>query len=250
MPRDNAPARGIVPGIVEIPESERRRVAAMVRVVLDPRKGRGVVARRDLPALTPLATYPGLRASAAAHAARIGRGLSDGKFAIDTFDPRRPGAAVVLDPGDARGGLLPRFRRGVAPLVNEPGAAGRPNLMWVWNLPRGRLELWTHRAVRAGRELTACYGTGGGYERDYETSCVTRQSEVEPQLHVVDAPGARPVPYGELGEAGVRAAMRRLRGGAVSGGAGRSRAGTGSAARGSAGTACGRTGRSRCTRRT
>lgn len=201
---------------VDVTAADRRRTRALARVAPMPGKGgHGVVAVRDLPALTMIGAYPGHVYSSRRHVAHVRAGGSDGKYAIAFYKPDANGAArtdYVLDPGDGAGRLLPRFAGAVAPMANEPAPDAGPNLVWVWNLPRYRLEAWTARAVRRGEELTVCYGTGGGYPRSYRTSCVFRQAEVEPELHVVTRPRARPVPYSALGNAGVREAVRALRG--------------------------------------
>lgn len=189
--------------------ADRRVAARLVRVRPLGAKGLGVLAATDLPAWTFVAPYPGVRYTKAQHAKRVDAGRTDGKFVVDFYRPDVngvPRSGYVLDPGAVGGGgLHPRFRGAVAPLVNEPDARSPPNLTWVWNLPRYRMELWTAAPVRAGQELTLCYGTGGGYRRDYRTSCVV--DGVEPQLHVVTRAGARPVPYSSLGSVGVRDAI-------------------------------------------
>lgn len=195
--------------VVDLTAADRRRTAHLVAVKAMPGKGSGVVARRALPAFTMVAAYPGQRFTTGQYAARRDAGLTDSKFAVDFWRLDARGAVrtgYVIDPGAGDGTLLPRFAAAVAPLVNEPGPEGVPNLIWVWNLPRYRLEHWTFRPVRRGEELTLCYGTGGGYVRSYATACVSKPGEVEPELHVVTRPRARPVPYSLLGNSGVRAA--------------------------------------------
>ncbi len=158
-------------------------------------KGLGVVADEDLPAMTRVATYPGPLFSAREYERRVRSGKSTGTYAVDFYAPGRDGlpkSGWVLDPGTASG-LRGPCRSALAPRVNEPSRRQRPNLMWVWNLPRHALEFWTTRPVRRGRELLACYGTEGNYPRAYGTCCT--RAGVEPELHVVAAPGKRPVPY-------------------------------------------------------
>lgn len=190
--------------------ADARRTAALASVVRMPSKGgMGVVAARDLGARVLVGPYPGRRLTLAAHSTRMRSGVTDGKYAVAFFKFDRGGTPrtnYVVDPGDARGGLLPEFGRAVTPLVNEPGDPGTPNLLWAWNLPKGRMEMWTARPVRKGEELTACYGTGGGYERAYRTACTAAAGDVEPELHVVTRARAKPVPYSSLGLAGIRAA--------------------------------------------
>ena len=176
------------------------------------RKGLGVVALADIPASTRVATYPGPLWSVEAYESRHARGLTDGTYAVDFYKPGPEGDAMsgwVLDPGEGSG-ICARHAHALAPRINEPSRGQRPNLMWVWNLPRHAMEFWTTRGVRAGEELLACYGVGGGYRRSYCTSCVGSQT-VEPELHVVTARGRQPVPYSSLGDRGVRRAIRTLK---------------------------------------
>lgn len=201
--------------VVRLTAADKRRARQLVRVrAFGNGKGRGVVAARDLPAFTMIGPYPGHRYTVAQHDARRAAGLTDSKYAVDFWRPTKAGAirqGYIVDPGTENGDLKPEFQAAVTPLLNEPGPRGSPNVIWVWNLPRYRLEMWTFVPVAAGSELTICYGTGGGYSRSYLTACVgDRQALVEPQLHVVTRAGARPVPYQQLGDAGVRAATRRL----------------------------------------
>lgn len=195
---------------VRVSSPEQARVARMVGVREIPGKGLGVVARRDLPAFAKIGTYPGERFRSDVHERLLSRGVAGEKYAVDFWVFDRYGkpsdqAQYVIDPGTPGGRLRKRFAKGaVAPYANEPPPGSRPDLMWVWNLPAYSMELWTLKPVKKGRELTVCYGTDGGYRRDYETSCVS--PDMEPQLHVVLSPGAKPVPYDE--NAIRRAAMR------------------------------------------
>ena len=172
-------------------------------------KGRGVVATASIPAWRFVASYPGRLCTKPAYTRRWTAGRTTGKYGGDFYEPDERGRPRprVLDCGDGEGDLAPEFRGAVAPMVNEPEPDGEPNLMWVWNVPRHRLEFWTTADVRAGEELTACYGAPDGYPRDYCTSCVSRSQEVEPELHVVAAPYTAPVPYSSLGPRGVRRAI-------------------------------------------
>lgn len=186
------------PRVVPTP-SDVDRARRTVRVVdLGAGKGRGLVAATDVPAMTPVGPYPGLVLGEAAYERRVAAGLTDGTYAVTMWSlskDGRPRSDRVVDPGAPGGGVLPEFAAGVTPFANEPSADVGPNLVWVWNLPRGRMEMWTLRAVRAGEELTVCYGLDGGYARTYATSCVVRPGEVEPELHVVTTPRGKPVPW-------------------------------------------------------
>jgi len=210
-PADRPASRAIA--TVDVTPSDRAHARRLVTVVRMGAKGTGLVAKRDLPAFTALGPYPGELLTSRQHAKRRDAGLTDSKFAVDYWRPNANGvrSGYVIDPGTAAGTLHPRFSAAVAPLVNEPGLKGTPNVIWIWNLPKDRLELWTSRAVRQGEELTVCYGTDGGYARSYRTACVARQGQVEPELHVITRPRAKPVPYSSLGNAGVRAAWQALR---------------------------------------
>lgn len=234
--------------VVHVTAADRRVAARLVRVKSMPGKGSGVVAARDIPASTFVAPYPGTLYTLREYEKVQEAGGTDGKFVVDFYKPDVngfPRSGYVLDPGAAGGVLHPDHKGAIAPLLNEPGEAHAPNMLWVWNLPKYRMEVWTRVPVRAGEELTLCYGLGGGYQRGYRTSCVSRPGEVEPQLHVITRPGGKPLPYSLLGNSGVRDAIRRN-----STPAARCKAGKGSAASCTSGTLCVRRGRSRCTRRT
>ncbi len=161
-----------------------------------PNKGQGVVALRDVPPWTFVGVYPGRVLTDAQYDQRVRRGLTTTTYAVEHLVPGH-----VLDPGAGRG-LDPAWRTAIAPRINEPGPTQRPNVVWVWNLPASRVEMWTFRSVRAGTELTACYGVDGGYRRRYCTSCVSGKStnklrtntRVEPLLHIIDRPGGLPRP--------------------------------------------------------
>lgn len=188
--------------------------AAHVRATHSGKKGLGVFASRDLPAFAFVAAYPGRYMTRAQHSKLIDAGLATGRYAISFYRPDKNGVVrsnYIVDPGSPDGTVAAEFRGHAAPFVNEPPVSKAPNLVWVWNLPSHRMEYWTLRAVRRGEELTACYGTGGGYLRSYQTSCVVRQGEVEPVLHVLISRGSKPVPYTDLGNAGVRRAVLGLR---------------------------------------
>lgn len=207
-------------------------------------KGVGVVATGDLPAWTFIAAYPGRVLTAAQYDHRVRRGLTTPAYAVEYFSPGH-----VLDPGGPNGTLLPAYRTALAPRINEPGPGQRPNVVWVWNFPARRIDMWTFRPVRAGHELTVCYGTSGDYPRSYCTPCAiatasatatSRPAPIEPVVHVIRRAGEVPRPYTptterpyEFTEAG-----------------GPRTACTGSASSGTGGTGASRTGRSTSTRRT
>lgn len=178
-----------------VPSAEdTRRAGQLVNIVTYPGKGKSLVARRDIPAWTLLGPYPGTRYTFDQYIKRQGQGLTDGKFGVDFWrvaSNGRPSYRYIIDPGDDRGNLLPEFAKAVTPLANEPTTDKLPNLVWVWNIPEYRIEMWTNRAVAAGEELTICYGSE--YSRRYKTSC-TRKG-VEPVMHVITWGHPTPVPH-------------------------------------------------------
>lgn len=169
------------------------RSRQLVRVDTVPVKGKSLVARRDIPAWTMIGAYPGTRYTLQRFVKRREQGLTDGKFGVDFWKASGATGALstkyVIDPGDATGTLLPEFANAVAPLVNEPDPGQAPSLVWVWNVPKYRIEMWSSKPIRAGEELTICYGDG--YPRGYATGCT--RAGVEPYLHAIAAGRAKPV---------------------------------------------------------
>lgn len=196
--------------LARVGADEARRLSTLVGLSEIPGKGRGVVARVDIPAWTFVGTYPGQRMTEAEYDAAVASGAADPTYAVDFWKPHprtgRPRGGYLLVPRPAH------LRGAVVPFVNEP-TDGPPSLVWAWNLPRYRLEMWTRVGVPAGQELTVCYGNAGDYPREYSTTCACASggmADVEPELHVVTRPGRAPVPYSSLGDAGVAAATRAL----------------------------------------
>lgn len=220
----------------------------MARLARVAGKGLGVVAARDLGPYTFVCAYPGARMSRREFDRRAEAGATTGRYAVAHYAAAARGSIDfdhVVDPGISRGRLSARHAAALGPRVNEPSCGGAPpNLVWVWNAASGDVELWTGaRGVRRGAELTACYGTAGGYRRAYCTPCAA--PGVEPPLHLVLRAGEAPRPYDAAGgEPALRAALvtasRRPP----------CRGGTGSASSCTWGTATGHRGRSTCTRRT
>lgn len=152
--------------------SDRRIQADILKVQSVPGKGVGVVARRDLPAWTCLGPYPGKVFTADQHDELKKKGILDHEYALDFFKAV-PGAAImesdVIDPRDAKDLEVPPEFDYPTLYLNEPDSTRRPNVAWVWNFPKRRVEMWTATDVRKGEELVICYGTG--YTRSYKTSC-------------------------------------------------------------------------------
>lgn len=145
-------------------------------------KGWGVVARRDIPRWTMIGPYPGMTCSIEDHMQLKERGVADDEYAIE-FWKSRPGKKIketmIVNP-KFYGTISDRFEC-VTPFVNEPDADKTPNLAWVWNFPRRRVEMWTARPVKKGQELTICYGQY--YHRGYKSSC--QQAGVEYSRYVI-----------------------------------------------------------------
>lgn len=170
-------------------------------------KGLGVRAVEDIPQWTCLGPYPGKVYTMKDHMALKLQGAVDDQYAIEFWDstpggPIREGLVVnpMLD-----GRSLPDRYMCAAPFVNEPGPEGTPNLAWVWNFPKHRVEMWTTRDVNKGEELTICYGQA--YPRHYKSNCtqpgveaprlaIGHEGDLPKEWHLVvgadnTAPGAR-----------------------------------------------------------
>ena len=150
-------------------------------------KGLGVVALVDIPAWTPVGPYPGKMYSTKQYEVHMQSGRCHDEYAIEFWDVLPDGSLdykYIVDPFVEKV-LDPRYAC-VAPYVNEPDTTG-PNLVWVWNLPKHRTELWTSRAITAGTELTACYGLS--YSRKYTTACTIPGKE--PVRYVITTPQQR-----------------------------------------------------------
>lgn len=152
--------------------ADRRLEAELLRVASVPGKGVGVLARRDLPAWTCLGPYPGKVYTVEQHDALKAKGILDHEYALDFFRAV-PGAVVqetdTIDPREHREREVPPEFDYPTLYLNEPDDTRRPNVAWVWNFPRRRVEMWTATDVRRGEELVICYGQG--YTRSYKTSC-------------------------------------------------------------------------------
>ena len=166
--------------------------------------GLGVVSKRTMRPFTFIGVYPGqVYHEEEFEAQKKSIKEVKGEYAVDFYKLQPDGTideAWVLDPTLPTGQLDPKFARGaVAPFVNEPivfkswkkvGAKNKyrqveprhanPNLMWVFNLLKGTLEMYTYAWIEPNEELLICYG--GKYTRTYTTSCQTARIEVHRQV--------------------------------------------------------------------
>ena len=156
-------------------------------------KGLGLVARRALPAHTRIGVYGGKVYTGKEHEHLTGSGATTGKYAIDFYKRSRDGKArggYIMDPGVGNV-MHPTHSNVLAAFINEPASDQVPNVVWVRNYTSNTMELWTTRAVRAGDEVTVCYGTD--YPRKYKTPCTSQPGF----LHYVSQSVTRPVPLGD-----------------------------------------------------
>lgn len=168
-------------------DDQMRDVASKVRLTSVPGKGLGLVSRVALPAWTRVGVYAGRLFGSRSHHKLKAMGVTTGKYSVDFYKKTRAGAVrenYVLDPG-AGDKLDPRHANVLAAFINEPAVGQKANVVWVRNYATGRMELWTKRSVRAGEELTACYGED--YPRTYKTPC-TKSTD---PLHYVSSHGQR-----------------------------------------------------------
>lgn len=84
---------------------------------------------------------------------------------------------LLINPGNAPQ-EDPLFADKMTLFVNEPDSDVHPNLKWVENLDEFRVEYYTAIPIKAGDEVTICYG--GAYMREGYTSdfCESRWQEV------------------------------------------------------------------------
>jgi hypothetical protein len=147
-------------------------------------KGKGVLAKVPLAEGWFVDVYPGDVYSETAWTKLVELGVTTSTYAVEFPTAKRilkrrdksstvyfTDKLAIIDPG-VRG--LDAFEGSVAAYLNEP-TDGEPNCAFVLdysdpNAPR--IEVRTTRPVRAGEELTLCYGSG--YEevrRGYKTRC-------------------------------------------------------------------------------
>lgn len=176
--------RSVVPSEVVATARDIRHAAALVKIQDIPGKGKGVVALTHIPAWTMVGPYPGKVYTIEEHERLKEAGIIDDEYAVEFWSGRVGDKILedrILNPR-MHGGFLPRYATAVAPFVNEPDVNVKPSLVWVWNFPNRRIEMWTRRDVRPGEELSICYGEY--YERSYDTKCM----EDEPTRRVIGSP--------------------------------------------------------------
>ncbi len=151
---------------------DRRIETELLKIQSVPGKGIGVVAKKDVPAWTCLGPYPGKVYTSEQHDELKKKGILDHEYALDFFKAV-PGAAIqesdVIDPREAKDQAVPPDFDYPTLYLNEPDSTRRPNVAWVWNFPKRRVEMWTATDVKRGDEFVVCYGQG--YTRSYKTSC-------------------------------------------------------------------------------
>ena len=137
--------------------------------------GKGVFATEDLPANAFVGAYPGRVYRDREFVKMVEEGRRTGEYAVAFFQIRPTGTIdyknLTIDPTNGPGRIDPRFAASACLYVNEPTAPLGPNLMWVINVVRNRIEMYTYSSVKKGHELLICYG--GAYARGYKTSCET-----------------------------------------------------------------------------
>lgn len=170
-------------------KEDRAHAARYVRRKKIRGKGWGVVARRDIPKWTLIGPYPGIVSTEEHHESLKKKGVVDDEYAVE-FWSSSPGGPIsehmILNPR-FKGRMLPVFRGCITPFVNEPDTRKRPNVAWVWNFPKHRIEMWTAKPVKRGEELTICYGQY--YGRKYNTKC--QRKGVELPRRVIGSPDQR-----------------------------------------------------------
>ncbi len=172
MPQEEIPYRIFPPDVISNTfDFDVRRVTHNGRRML------GVFARRQIresECAVFIGVYPGIRRSEKEHMEKAARFAESHGVELDAakrassayvLSLKRPDPGYVLDPADEEGVLLPEFSTSLALLVNEnpPGAA--PKASFVWNVPRGRYEVWLRQAAAQDEEIYIYYGSQ--YFRDY-----------------------------------------------------------------------------------
>lgn len=195
-------------------EIKRERSYAVIR---DTNKGRGVFARRDIPAHRRLAIYPGVVYNFNRQKDRAEYGKTTLEYAWEFFVVGhkvklvRPGAnAVFVDDYVREDNIIisptiphttkmyPEFERCIAPRVNEPSPGDVGNVMLVKHLngTRPTLEYWSSRAIRKNEEITLCYGSR--YKRNYTVSAHCPEAGADAFYIYGDSTELRPTEPGEL----------------------------------------------------
>lgn len=161
-------------------------------------KGLGVVAQDDIHAWTFIGVYPGKTFTTKQHQARKAKGIATDEYAIEFWTGTK-GEKIdfdfIRDPRENGTWIRPEYAHAIAPHMNEPGPTDRPNVVWVWNFPKKRMEFWTKDPVPKGEEITICYGQH--YGREYKTACT--EAAVEPQRYAIAKPAQKaPQPYSDV----------------------------------------------------
>ena len=170
---------------------EVRELAGKVRVVrLGTTKGFGVVARRDLGAGEFVGVLPGMVIPDRRHVDMTATGSSSGAYAMETRDGR--GEVYVVDPEDpVTHRPFPDFKGSVGLYINEPAPGERLNVAWAHNRDYDpeRIDCYTAKPVRKGRELLVHYGTI--YDRRYRRPFERPLPSWDPQAQPGRAPSGK-----------------------------------------------------------
>ena len=144
--------------------------------------GLGVVAKKDIKPLVKVGTYPGYVYTNEEHERLVESGeIKNSTYALDFFNVsvrlekrrRRRISRLVegrhtIDPS-TKGGVDSKFSDALCLRLNEPSGVRKANCIWVINLVRRTLEVWTYSPIKKNEELTVCYGES--YPRTYRTTC-------------------------------------------------------------------------------
>lgn len=160
---------------------------------LDSGKGRGVVARRDLPVGQLVGVLPGRIIPDKAHDRMAAVGRVSSRYCMETRD--HAGNMYVVEPEDDYC-LMPasRFLGSKGHFINEPAPGERLNAAWAHNnsYDPERIDCYTIKPVRKGQELLVHYGMQ--YERPY------RAPSEAPKTVEYIAPDRRPKSVSEANE--------------------------------------------------
>ncbi|AAZ10371.1 SET domain containing protein, putative [Trypanosoma equiperdum] len=132
----------------------RNSLHLFAKVRQESKGGVGVVALKNIPALTIVGVYPGYCDALSGEHAKLGR-------------PTAKYALMDLNCADYFNVVFEEFQSTFTPFINEPGEDERSNCGWIQETKNkdGRLSVMTCRGIRKGEELLIGYGPV--YPRSY-----------------------------------------------------------------------------------